>query len=337
MMTCPQDRDVVSTMSQPESRDLFTVEEILYHPLLFLKTCGMYGHIGEKLRITRAVVGKLVFNVILLLAYLCIVIRLLVSFRDNGNLSGQFISRVVIAAMYLSNFLLFPFFIVSTVKKLPNILLRFSKFQSQYGFASDARNLRNSVKGIFFVFVISVFIVGLGIIVLTSARVFDESGLLISRLLPFSYKDGYVFDVVSVTEIVVSLYWSLFHDMELLIAFLLSHIIIEEFRAVTKKVEATREKGLISPLELQRIRNQHHEVTELLQNANCIIELNVMLAYMTLLPGTCFAVYGVVYNTLAIFDIILLVVILLTQLLSMVFLTSFGVKLHSQVKINHKG
>ncbi|XP_056016145.1 uncharacterized protein LOC125676693 isoform X1 [Ostrea edulis] len=329
MMACTPDLDVVSTTSQNESQDLLTVEEILYYPLLFLKVCGIYEHNGNKLK-TRTAIGKLVFNVIFVLAYVYIDIRIIVGFIDNGDFSDQLMGRIVIAVMYISNTLLFPFLMVTTRTRLPGILLRFSRFQSVYGFTSDVRKLRSVVAGMSVVLSVSVVIIGVSIITLTSSRILEESGLLINRLLPFRYEDGYIFDVVSVVEIVVTQYWSLFYDSELVVVYLLSHMIIQEFQEMTRKVDATRKKRHVSPTEIQRMRQQHHAVSGLLQKANSVIALNVLLTYMTLLPSTCFTVYGIVYSTLGTFDVMLLIAILVMQLLGMILMTSIGAKLHSQ-------
>lgn len=334
MMACTPDLDVVSTTSQNESQDLLTVEEILYYPLLFLKVCGIYEHNGNKLK-TRTAIGKLVFNVIFVLAYVYIDIRIIVGFIDNGDFSDQLMGRIVIAVMYISNTLLFPFLMVTTRTRLPGILLRFSRFQSVYGFTSDVRKLRSVVAGMSVVLSVSVVIIGVSIITLTSSRILEESGLLINRLLPFRYKDGYIFDVVSVVEIVVTQYWSLFYDSELVVVYLLSHMIIQEFQEMTRKVDATRKKRHVSPTEIQRMRQQHHSVSGLLQKANSVIALNVLLTYMTLLPSTCFTVYGIVYSTLGTFDVMLLIAILVMQLLGMILMTSIGAKLHSQVIIDY--
>lgn len=334
MMACTPDLDVVSTTSQNESQDLLTVEEILYYPLLFLKVCGIYEHNGNKLK-TRTAIGKLVFNVIFVLAYVYIDIRIIVGFIDNGDFSDQLMGRIVIAVMYISNTLLFPFLMVTTRTRLPGILLRFSRFQSVYGFTSDVRKLRSVVAGMSVVLSVSVVIIGVSIITLTSSRILEESGLLINRLLPFRYEDGYIFDVVSVVEIVVTQYWSLFYDSELVVVYLLSHMIIQEFQEMTRKVDATRKKRHVSPTEIQRMRQQHHAVSGLLQKANSVIALNVLLTYMTLLPSTCFTVYGIVYSTLGTFDVMLLIAILVMQLLGMILMTSIGAKLHSQLIIDY--
>lgn len=311
-----------------------SLKEVLRYPMLMLKICGIYVEWqGDQVRLTGAMAAKLILNVMCMLILVFIVIRISASFVTNDDFSDKLMGRIVFAVMYISNTVMFPVFIATTTTNLPKILSKFSLFQTEYGFATDMRKLKRMTSNIFFMHFVFTLISGICINALASYRILDESGLLIGRLLPFSYKDGYIFDLVSIIDMSATQFCSIFIESETLISFVVSHIIIKEFQEVIRKVDVAREEDTISTIELQNLRQQHHKVTELLQTANSVIQLNMFFGFMVLLPSLCFTVYGIVYSTLGIFDILFLVTIFLMQLLGMVSMIATGAKINSKVNI----
>ncbi|XP_048770476.2 uncharacterized protein LOC125676693 isoform X2 [Ostrea edulis] len=324
-------QSIASTSSENERKDSLTVEQILHPPIVILKWSGMYmEYQGNEFKITRKIAGKLILNAITMLLFVCIIIRNIFGIVSNGDFSDKLMGRIVFTHVFISDTLLFPAFVVITTSNLPRILSRFRSFQNEYGFATDVRKLRNVVKWTFNITLGSILITLSSMIPLTSSRILDESGLIISRLLPYRYRDGYVFDLISVIETFVMNYCTLIIDLELLVVFVFSHIIIKEFERVTRKVNIARDKDDLSARDIRSLRQEHYRVTELLLTANSLMQLTVLLVYMMLLPGICFTVYGIVYSNFGIFDIILLALMLIMQILGMILMTAIGAKINSQ-------
>jgi hypothetical protein len=204
-------------------------------------------------------------------------------------------------------------------------------FQDEFGLATDVRKMRNVIKWTYYMTLVSILSTILCTVPLTSSRILDESGLIISRLLPFRYKDGYVFDLVSLIETIVTSYCALIIDLQILVVFVFSHIIIKEFEKVTKEIDIFKDRDNLSALDIKGLRQEHYKVTELLGTANSLIQLPVLLVYLMLLPGICLTVYGIVYSNFGILDIFVLVFMLLMQILGMIIMTAIGAKINSQV------
>jgi hypothetical protein len=334
MMTRVQRFSTVS--SEIQRKEDPTLREVLHYPILMLKICGIYiEYHGDRFRLTSAVAAKLILNVICMIILISIVSIISAGFVSNAELSDKLMGRIVYAVMYISHTLTLPVFIFNTTKNLPSILSKFSMFQTKYGSATNMRKLKQMTTYTFSVHLFVILIVGICVIILTSYRILEESGLLISRLLPFSYKDGYVFDIVSIVDILAMQFCSIFIESVSLITFASSHIIIKEFREVRRKVDDAREEEAMSAIELQNLRQQHYDVTELLQIANNVIELNIFFGFMVLLPSICFSVYGIVYSTLEIYDLIFVVGAFLMQLVAMVLVIATGAKINSQVTLHY--
>lgn len=316
----------------PTESDAVTIANILHYPLLILKVFGVFIECpGDKFKLTRTIVGKLILNTVSVMILVSIVTRTIVGFVKHDTFSDKLMGRIVFAVLYISVTIMFPVFIVTTTRSLPDIQLKFSGFQREFGFAADIRKMQRIVTATLYVIVILSLIYGTSIIVLTYLRVFDESGLLISRLLPFGYDDGFVFDLVSVLDSVATLTCTLIMGSEMIIVIVLSQIIIKEFQEVNRKLKIAKEIEDVSASKLQRLRHHHYEVTELLQTANSIMQLYVFFTYIIVLPGLCFTIYGIVYSNFGIFDILSLVSIFLIFLLGMILMTGTGAKVNSQV------
>jgi hypothetical protein len=312
--------------------NVVTVEEILHHPLWILKLFGVFIEChGEKFKLTRKTVGKLILNAISMISMVSNVTRMMIGFANHGRFSDKLMGRMIFAVLYISVTFTFPCFIVTNTRNLPAIQSEFLKFQKEFGFAADLRKMKRIIRAVVVVMVvISPFYI-LFIVLLAYFRIFDETGLLISRLLPFDYNDGYVFDLVSLGDTVITVMCILIIGSEEIIAIALLLVIIKEFQEVNRKICIAKEDDGISALKLQQLRHYHHEVTELLQTANSIIQHYVFFIYMMVIPGLCFAIYGIVYGNLGVHDIIYLVSILISYLLGMILLTGIGAKVNSEV------
>jgi hypothetical protein len=327
---------ISSTSSETPRKGDPTLREVLHYPILMLEASGIYFKFqGDRFKLTRAMTTKFVLNMICMIILMFISSRTSASFVTNDDFSDKIMGRMVYAVMCIGNTLMFPLFIVTTTRNLPKILSKFSMFQTKYGFAANMKKLKRMTTNIFFAHLFFDLVYGISINALTSYRVLDESGLIIGRLLPYTYKDGYVFDMVSIIDMFATQFCSICIESETLITFLLSHIIIKEFQEVTRKLDVARAADTFSALQLQCLRRQHYEVTQLLQVANSVIQLNMFSGFMILLPSTCFTVYGIVYSTLGIFDLIFLTSIFLMQLLGMILMTATGAQINSQVNIGY--
>jgi hypothetical protein len=320
----------------PQSFDsnALTIKEILHCPLAILKIFGVFIEwSGDKFKLTRTMAGKILLNAFSMTILVCNVTRMLVSFahHEGYRSSDKLTGRIVFAVMYVSVTIMYPIFIVTTTKTLPEILSKFSNYQQKFGFAADVRRIKRIVTTLSIASVISFAVSGISIILLTQLRIFDESGLLISRLLPFGYQNGYVFDLISIADTVISHLCIAIMNSEMITVLTLSQIIIKEFQEVNRKIYIFKEKGNISAFELQRLREHHYEITKLLQTGNTIMQLYVFCIYMLALPGLCFTIYGIVYGHLDIYDIIYLVSTCVMYLTGMILMTGTGAKINSEV------
>lgn len=321
----------VSPMPQENGRlyDNPTIEEVLHYPILMLKISGFYF---ENFRWTKSVLARLLFDILVMVMALAIVIRLIAGFLTNSDFSDKLMGRIVFAVANISNIVMYPVFIINTTRNLPRVLAKFSAFQAEHGFASNVTKLRGRITKIsIFTVILSIyFLINSNII--SSTRFFDESGILVSRLLPFRYTDGYVFDLVSVTDSFTVTILSFSVYLQLVIVFVLSYLIIKEFHDVTKTADIIKQQTEVTGSEVQNLRWRHFQVTELLQTANSIIQPNVLLLYIIMLPSICLTVYGVVYSTLELFDVMILVALLFTHTIAVCLITATGAIINSKVR-----
>lgn len=120
--------------------------------------------------------------------------------------------------------------------------------------------------------------------------------------------------------------------LQLVIVFVLSYLIIQEFHDVTKTADTIKQQTEVTESEVQNLRWRHFQVTELLQTANSIIQPNVLLLYIIMLPSICLTVYGVVYSTLGLFDVMILASLLITNTIAVCLITATGAIINSKVR-----
>ncbi|XP_061176023.1 uncharacterized protein LOC133184974 [Saccostrea echinata] len=319
---------VVSSVSVEKGRNSAGIlEQVLHYPILLLKVGGYYIETHDS---KHKIAGKIILNVFYMLILVSGGTRILAGFAIDDEFSDKLMGRIVFAVAYFSNTIMFPVFIVAFTRNLPGILSKFWRFQIKHGFVANGRKMKSVTTVTFVVMIIFVIILGIFEAALTSSRVLEESGLFISRLLPFHYKDGYIFDLVNVIDTVACLHWTLLLDAQTTVVFVFSYIIINEFQEVTRKIDNAREKVNMSALELGRLKQKHHEVTELLQATNSVFQPNVLLNYMLTIPSICFGVYGIVHSTLGGVDVMILVFIFVMQLVGMNLVTALGAKINSE-------
>lgn len=321
----------VSPMPEENGRkyDNPTVEEALHYPILMLKVGGFYF---ENFRWTKSVLARILFDVLVMAMALAIVIRIIAGFLTNGDFSDKLMGRIVFAVANISNIVMYPVLIINTTRNLPRVLAKFSAFQAENGFATNVRKLKRRITGIsIFSVILSIYFLASSNIV-SSSRFFDESGVMVSRLLPFRYTDGYVYDFVSVIDSFTVTILSFFMYLQLVIVFVLSYLIIQEFHDVTKTADTIKQQTEVTESEVQNLRWRHFQVTELLQTANSIIQPNVLLLYIIMLPSICLTVYGVVYSTLGLFDVMILASLLITNTIAVCLITATGAIINSKVR-----
>ncbi|XP_062595237.1 uncharacterized protein LOC134256569 [Saccostrea cucullata] len=319
---------VVSPVSVEKGKNSSrSLEQILHYPILMLKMGGYYIDIhGAKPKVA----GKIILNVVYMLILVSGIIRILTGFVIYDEFSDKLMGRIVFAVAYISNTIMFPVFIVAFSRHLPEILSKFGRFQRKYGFVVDCAKMKRMTTLAFVLMVISVLITGMCEAVITSSRVLEEAGLFISRLLPFQYNHEFLFDLANIIDTVACLHWTLLLDAETTVIFVILHLIIKEFQDVTRQIDTAKAKDNMSALELGRLRQKHHDVTELLQTANSVIQPNVLLNYMLTIPSICFGVYGIVHSTLGVVDVMILVFIFVVQLIGMNLVTALGAKINSE-------
>uniref|UniRef100_K1Q828 Uncharacterized protein n=1 Tax=Magallana gigas TaxID=29159 RepID=K1Q828_MAGGI len=175
----------------------------------------------------------------------------------------------------------------------------------------------------------------------------QQAGTLLrkSKLLAQSYTNA-VFLVILI-KILVFL-WGLFHGDEVaMVKALHSNVICQvltviwmrkstikandqEFHDVTKTADTIKQQTEVTESEVQNLRWRHFQVTELLQTANSIIQPNVLLLYIIMLPSICLTVYGVVYSTLGLFDVMILASLLITNTIAVCLITATGAIINSK-------
>lgn len=305
-----------------------TVNQILHAPILMLKFIGVYI---ESFSLSRTTVLKVFSNCLVMIMGVLVIARFIAGFVVDSYFSGELTGRLTFAISYISNIVMFPVFVVNSSRNLHRVFARFSTYQSKHGLAIDAWKSKRRTNEACALFVIIGVVYLVSVFASVSFRIFPESGLFVRRLLPFGYKDGRVFDLVSLQDTVTIEIFMFIVNLEIVIACVLSHIIIREFQSVNTEADIYVRQSNVSASDIGKLRCRHFKVTQLLQAANCLIQPIVLLLYIIMLPSICLTVYGIVHSTLGLLDMIMLIQLLIAYIFGVTLLTGIGAMIYSQV------
>lgn len=305
-----------------------TINQILHAPILMLKFIGVYI---ESFSMSRTTVLKVFSNCLVMIMGILVIARFIAGFVVDSYFSGELTGRLTFAISYISNIVMFPVFVVNSSRNLHRVLARFSTYQSKHGLSIDTWKSKRRTNEACALFVIIGVVYLVSVFASVSLRIFPESGLFVRRLLPFGYKDGHVFDLVSLQDTVTIEIFMFIVNLEIVIACVLSHIIIREFQSVNTEADIYVRQSNVSAADIGKLRCRHFKVTQLLQAANCLIQPIVLLLYIIMLPSICLTVYGIVHSTLGLLDMIMLIQLLIAYIFGVTLLTGIGAMIYSQV------
>lgn len=282
-------REDSATSLRPEVRGSLTIVDVLRLPVKILKICGAAIDVqtGDDQKIST---WKLMFRrsyfLILALILSCY------SYETVNFVEHYPESKIVQAILNFASkidFIIFPVVLLASTKQIRRLFLRFTDYQTEFGFAADFEEEKTVVNRKLVVLSLMSLLPAIVLSTLKAPTISNVIELFnvwyINRgTLNFRFYPVYH---VYLTSIAVSMF-SILSNM--------TAFIIKEYQDVRIKVKAFQEDNNITTSKLERLRRQQQKAHNLLRKSNCLAKTYANATLLTILIKICVFMIGNFYS-----------------------------------------
>lgn len=322
--------EVVNTSGQEEAHKNNENEKAsdMYDSMTTLfKICGSYSTQSGKTSKTVCT-GHFIYCIILQLIVLIISARYFTVFR-HGDQFYKTIGLLAFSYYYVMMALLSFVCFHSNYKFLSMFYVAVDKYYNKYGLFLDVSKtktwLRRIVVATLILIVLSTFIA----IVVIYFHV-DRNALLIKSIYtPFDEEEGYAFLIASIVSGIIGAFYHIIALSNFMFLLTTVHIIKGEFQHIWRTIRDNINNKQLDNLE--QLRLQHHNLTEIVENGNQIFRPVAGIIYGYGIPMICLLLYGVTTSRFDIADVLAMSSMLAIAIMEMFITTFMGADLNDKV------
>ena len=309
-------------------------------PILFVfKICGGYVDLGSG--VTWTTRNKVHLAYCILINVFCWIdsFIFLSAFSIENVLSSKFMTMCTMAVIYLGLVLYLTISLRVSTTNLPSVLQKFEEYESKYGLEINSRRLRKRVVVVFvFLFMCSLTI-SFAMVFAVQADLVAQDSVIVNSWTPFQYfSDDVLIPLAIIIQIRVIIV-SLFINCSIGVYAVIISFLKSEYKSVEKYVvDSIYGKGRIccegtdfeyKTIEKARLRHAH--ITHLLSSSNTILQHTAAMQFGISIPVSVMILYGLIHGKAAPGDFSLLLVMILSSIVFMFYISILAGQLNGQV------